>query len=194
MKRCLGLSMAAVMAMVGSLRAVDLEAPLVQAPEPVKMEPIRAPQAPAAAIEQPAVSVGEDCADGRCPVKGRGKIKSDDGCLNKLWNFLTYKPSKGTCDCYEPTPYHPPLYTYFGCRENNCRTGVCEPTMARMAPLPVVVAKKTEEPLRMPEMPKLAGPVNPLISGSSSAMAEKREASATMTTTLKMAPVILPQR
>jgi len=142
----------------------------------------------ATTAETPAiVSEGAACADGKCAA-GHGKQK-DGNCCERLWNWITYSPPKAPCDCHRPTPYRPPLYAWFPCKDTQCHTGHCLKMPEQIQTL--AKGKHFDSPLPMPEMPKvLVVHPKPLISGSSTALADKTDAPIVMPSNYRTLPVV----
>ena len=118
------------------------------------------------------------CANGKCKPGKTGAHGHDKegSCYSALKRWACYTPSRQPCDCgWQTSLYRPPLYTWFLCHPGTCvRTNPCAaPTCA---PAGYIVARKVEEPLPKPEMPKFVGKEKPLVPGSAAVAADNKDA------------------
>lgn len=115
----------------------------------------------------------KQCADDRCPAVAECEeptVKPSKPSILSAW--LSSKST--SCECKgHPTPYRPPLYTWFPCKPNVNWTNGCAPACER--PVVIATTKHIEQPLRMPDPPSHLLKETPLVPGSSTAIANNQD-------------------
>jgi hypothetical protein len=174
--------------------------PVAPVPAPSPAPATTVMPSPATSAAPPTVAVvsanpAASCHDGSCATKqthGIGGRCSD--VFHCLARFACYQPARLPCSCsWQPSPFRPPLYMWFPCQPGGCAACVAPPApCVCQGSATTLAAKNFVQPLPQPEMPKIALQDKPLVPGSSSAMADKKDPSLPAAGNYKALPVVPP--
>lgn len=133
----------------------------------------------------PEVVSGSACLDGNCAPRpackdgeqtAKAKHPPFGSYVQPLSRWLSYRatPNQPCCK-WRPTPYHPPLYTYFPCQPGQCAK--CNTPVVAVTSQGEPSAQPTPavQPVPMPIVPRYTQEEKPLIPGSSAALADHRD-------------------